>query len=112
MDPRIKRLEGGKFYTYVGGCPNAVIGTLRDVEDALGLPCSPEVSAKALPADKLYTVRITFQHSTGGSGGNLKYEGIKAGCEIEAYSNARLKAIQDGYRSKLNGFSSFSATPQ
>jgi hypothetical protein len=113
MDPRIKQLESGKFYAYVKGCPNPVIGTLRDVEDALGLPRSLEaVAAKALPADKLFTVRITFQHSTAGDGGDLKYEDIEAGCEIEAYSNARLKAIRDGHRVKLNGFSSFVATPQ
>lgn len=113
MDPRIKQLESGKFRTYVKGCPNPVIGTLRDVEDALGLPRSPEaVAAKALPADQLFTVRISFQHSTAGDGGDLKFEDIKADCEIEAYSNARLKAIQDGYLSRLSGFSSFSVTLQ
>lgn len=117
MDPRIGTLNNGTFYAYVAGySAGPVVGSLREVEDALGLPRSPESKiAPFNPAGlekKVFDVVLRFEHPAWDEVDGIKYPDIEADTKSQANAWARSLAEQGGHLCRGKGRVTFTATPQ
>lgn len=103
LDPRIGKLNSGKYYAFVDGYDRPeFIGTLEEVEIALGLRQKPvrakrvRKSLKGLPFKK-YNVHMTFEFPAWDEKQGYWYDGIAARSKSEANKIARGKAEGDGH---------------
>ncbi|TES65655.1 hypothetical protein E2P84_36620 [Burkholderia cepacia] len=102
LDPRIGMLNNGKFYAFVNGYDKPeIIGTLDEVETALGLRKAATVrrvrkSLRGLPF-KTYNVHMTFEFPAWDEKQGYWYDGIAARSKSEANKIARGKAEGDGH---------------
>src|SRR5690554_7886824 len=102
MDGRIGQLNNGKFYAYPEGYnAEPFIGTLEEVEVALGLREKQEAPATKPRPVKTYTVKVRFQFPAWDETDGLEYPGIVARSKSEANSKARRMAADDGHLGSL-----------
>lgn len=109
-DPRIGLLASGKYYAFVNGYDQPeVVGTLEEVEAALGLR---QAAKKAAPEKKVETwdVLMRFQFSAWDETDGILYSGIVAASKSEANSKARKMAKDDGHLAGGKGRVTFVAT--
>lgn len=100
LDPRIGTLNSGKFYAFANGYDQPeVIGTLAEVEAALGLRT----------VDQTYTVTIRFQHPAWDEVNGIAYTDISARSKSEAIAIVRNKARNDGHTGTGKGRYTFTA---
>lgn len=113
MDARIGVLNSGKFYAYPNGYhAEPVIGTLQEVELALGLRSSVAPTDPVQKSDKRYSVLLTFEFPAWDEVNGLEYRDIGAASKSEANAIARSKASQDGHLVSGKGRYHFKATEQ
>lgn len=117
MDPRIGMLNNGSFYAFVAGyAVEPVVGTLHDVEDALGLSSSPELqaaTAEVVGAEKqLFNVVLRFEYPAWDEVNGISYHDIPADSKAQANAWARGLADRDGHLCGGKGRVTFTATPQ
>lgn len=115
MDARIGQLSSGKFYAYAAGyAADPVIGSLPEVEDALGLPRSQEAEAApakpACTAHKVFNVVLRFQFPAWDELEGIQYQGIEADSKAQANEQARRMARRDGHLCGGKGRATFAAT--
>lgn len=114
MDARIGQLASGKFYAYVYGYDKEpVIGTLEEVEVALGLRTMD--TRKPVPAPKpdwkRFSVVMRFQFPSWDEVDGIVYE-VAARTKAEANKIARRMAENDGHAMSGKGCYWFTATEQ
>lgn len=98
MDARIGVLNSGKFYAFDKGYDvEPTIGTLEQVETALGLRAAPPVVVKESAAFKIFNVLVTLEHPAWDEIAGLEYPDIRARCKSEANKIVRRKAHDDGH---------------
>lgn len=113
MDARIGVLNSGKFYAYPNGyAAEIVIGTLQEVEIALGLQPSVIQTAPVQKMGKRYSALLTFESPAWDEVNGLEYRDIEAANKSEANAIARFKAGQDGHLVSGKGRYRFKATEQ
>lgn len=104
MDARIGQLNGDKFYAYVNGySAEPFVGTLEEVEVALGLREKQETPAIQRGSAKAYTVTIRFQHPAWDEVDGIEYADILAGSKSEAIAKVRKLAADDGHLGRAKG---------
>lgn len=113
MDARIGTLQretGTVFYAFAHGYDRReTIGTLAEVECALGL-CRPQLEAKrAAKPLKVWDVTMQFQHPAWDEVDGIVYRGIAARCKAEANKIAASLARSDGHAIGGRGRYSFRA---
>ncbi|WP_153785274.1 hypothetical protein [Pseudomonas sp. EMN2] len=116
MDPRIGMLNNGSFYAFVAGyAAEPVVGSLHLVEDALGLPRSPEAQVampEAAGAEKqLFNVVLRFEYPAWDEVEGIRYPDILADSKAQANAWARALADRDGHLCGGKGRVTFTATP-
>lgn len=96
LDPRIGTLNSGQFYAFVDGydAPE-VVGTLQEVEVALGL--RSEVAAPVPSQGDRYTVTLRFQYPAWDEVGGIVYSDVLARSKAEAIATVRNMARSDGH---------------
>ncbi|MBP8275284.1 MAG: hypothetical protein KAX55_00125 [Propionivibrio sp.] len=114
LDPRIGKLNGGKFYCFPDGYGKPeFIGTLEEVGSVLGL--SPAVAADPEPAamtDPMWTVTLRFQYPAWDEAAGILYQDIRAASKAEANAIVRRMADNDGHLQGGKGRVTFTATEQ
>lgn len=114
LDPRIGMLNSGKFYCFPNGNGKPeFMGTLEEVEAALGLPstmATPAVLAVKAPANRLWNVNLTFQYPAWDEKNGIEYRDIEAVGKGEANAIARRRAYDDGHLCGGKGRATFTAT--
>ena len=103
MDSRIGKLNSGTYYAYVNGYnQEPVMGTLEDVEIALGLRQKATVTAQKAENVKTYVVRIVSKYPSY----NEPAEGSDWECVArnvnDAIKQAR-KMMSDGGHTRQDG---------
>ena len=105
MDARIGTLNSGKFYAFANGydAPE-VVGTLAEVEIALGLIPSQPVERIAAPAPigARYVVTLRFQFPAWDETNGMPYE-VDARSKSEAIRMVRTLAFKDGHVGRGKG---------
>lgn len=97
MNAQIGQLNGGKFYAYIDGYnAEPFIGTLEEVEAALGLHKTPIIR-------KTYIVTIRFQYPAWDEVDGIEYAGILAASKSEAIAKVRKMARHDGHLGRVKG---------
>lgn len=116
LDPRIGVLNGGKFYCFPNGYGKPeLIGTLEEVENALGIrsaATAPVSTSNARAVKKLWTVRLTFQYPAWDEVEGIEFADISANSKSEANAIARRRAERDGHLGGGKGRVVFTATEQ
>lgn len=123
MHPAIGQLSNGTYYSYIHGHDaEPFMGTLGQVEAAMGLrQASPAASvselhaapqAGAAPADRTYSVTLTFQYPAWDEVDGIKYHDIQADSKSAANSFARKLAELNGHLGTGKGRATFVATEQ
>lgn len=117
MHPAIGQLLNGKFYCYIHGySADPFVGTLEEVEVAMGLRAAPEPSSTTLvqpaPTQKTYTVTLTFTCPAWDEVDGINYYGIQADSRSEANRIVRRFASEDGHLGSGKGRATFRATEQ
>lgn len=114
LDPRIGKLNSGKFYCFPNGNGKPeLIGTLEEVEIALGLrPAVVATPEKIAKADTVWTVTLRFQFPAWDEVDGLVYEDVRAASKAEANAIARRMADNDGHLGGGKGRATFTATEQ
>ncbi|CAN7780172.1 hypothetical protein LJR296_007946 [Cupriavidus necator] len=98
MDARIGVLNSGKFYAFANGYhAEPVIGTLEEVEAALGLRVAPVAPTQKCDAYKPFNVLVKFEHPAWDEAGGIEYTGITARSKSEANKIVRRLAHDDGH---------------
>jgi hypothetical protein len=98
MDPRIGKLNSGKYYAYVNGYnQEPVEGTLEQVEVALGIREVVSVAAPMKQEGKVYNVLLTFQYPAWDEKEGILYRDIYASSKSDAVAQARRMASDDGH---------------
>lgn len=102
LDPRIGVLNSGKFYAFVNGYDQPeVVGTLEEVETALGLRAAP-TKASQPKVGATYIVKVSFQYPAWDEKNGIDYE-IQACSKSEAITRARTWARRDGHQTTGKG---------
>ena len=113
LDPRIGMLNSGKFYCFPYGYGQPeVIGTLWDVEVALGLRSGSVNSAMLVSSHRLWNVRLMFQYPAWDEIDGIVYRDIQAHGKTEANAIARRRAHDDGHLCRGKGRAKFTAIEQ
>lgn len=118
LDPRIGMLASERFYAFSQGYDQEpVMGTLQQVNEALGLATGAAPSAAApagvtslQTAFKTYVVKVTFEFPAWDEVLGLDYPGITAKSKTEANNKARALARNDGHLCSGRGHVYFRAT--
>lgn len=98
MDARIGILNSGKFYAFANGYhAEPVMGTLEEVEAALGLRPVAANPARKPGAYKLFNVVLRFEHPAWDEVNGLEYPNVSARSKSEANKIARAQAYDDGH---------------
>ncbi|CAG9170041.1 hypothetical protein [Cupriavidus pinatubonensis] len=98
MDARIGVLNSGEFYVFDKGYDaEPTIGTLEQVETALGLRAAPAVVSKAPAAFKVFNVLVRFKHPAWDEKDGLEYPDIRARSKSDANKIVRCRAHDDGH---------------
>ena len=115
LDPRIGKLNSGKYYCYPDGNGKPeFIGTLEDVEAKLGIRSAPAKQAEQQPAKpsslKEYEVTVTPRIVTYGSHGATTESTmtVHAKTSSEAISKARAM-VRDGGHSRYDAPNDYKA---
>lgn len=104
MHPAIGQLSNGKFYAYIKGHENEpFMGTLEEVEVAMGLRAPPEpapADGEVTPAEpatqrKTFDVTMRFQYPAWDEVEGVHYQGIIAATKREANDEARAMACSN-----------------
>ncbi|NIF40195.1 hypothetical protein F3J14_04605 [Burkholderia sp. Tr-862] len=96
LDPRIGMLNSGKFYAFVNGYDKPeTIGTLEEVETALGLRCAAPI--RKVQPFKRYNVHMTFEFPAWDEVNGYWYDDVVARSKSEANKRARSLADDDGH---------------
>ncbi len=115
LDPRIGMLNSGKFYCFPNGTGKPeLIGTLEEVEVALGLRPPAELATPATVAkvDSDWTVTLRFQYPAWDEADGIEYRDIRASSKSKANAMARRMASNDGHLCGGKGRVTFFATEQ
>ncbi|MFZ5533412.1 MAG: hypothetical protein ACOY5H_07795 [Pseudomonadota bacterium] len=113
MNAQIGQLNGGKYYTYLNGyMAEPFIGTLEEVEEAMGLREKKEAPAIKKRSIKSYTVTVRFQYPAWDEVDGIEYKGIDACSKSEANAIVRKLAADDGHLGSLKGRVTFTATEE
>lgn len=113
MDARIGQLNNGKFYAYTEGYNvEPFIGTLEEVEVALGLREKQEAPVIKQRNTKEYTVTVRFQYPAWDEVDGIEYTGVVARSKSEANAKVRKMAADDGHLGSLKGRVTFTATEE
>lgn len=115
LDPRIGKLNSGKFYCFPNGYDQPeFIGSLEEVEAALGLRAEPPApkAAGSMLATRLWCVKLTFQYPAWDEEDGIEYHDISASCKSEANAIARRRASNDGHLCGGKERATFTATEQ
>lgn len=97
IDPRIGKLNSGQFYACTNGYDKPeFVGTLEEVEAALGLPVRVPKKADTAPL-KMWNVVVRFQYPSWDEVDGLLYEGICAASKADANKIVRRRASDDGH---------------
>ncbi|PBV09266.1 hypothetical protein CJU35_05275 [Pseudomonas aeruginosa] len=113
MHPAIGQLNGGKFYSYLHGySAEPIVGTLEEVEIAMGLRPEPTPSPAVPVASKRksFDVTMRFQYPAWDEVDGIVYRSIEADSKSEANAMARRMADQDGHLAGGKGRVTFSAS--
>lgn len=113
IDPRIGALGSGKFYAFTNGYDKPeTIGTLREVELALGIHAASEskVQDKRDQEVKAFDVVMRFQYPAWDEMDGISFTGIQAVSKAEAIKYARREAERDGHATTGKGRYTFTAT--
>lgn len=98
MDPRIGKLNSGKYYAYVNGYnQEPVEGTLEQVEVALGIREVVSVAKAKKPAMKVYNVLLTFEYPAWDEKEGILYRDICGSSKKDAIAQVRRMASDDGH---------------
>lgn len=94
LDPRIGKLANGQFYAFHRGYSNPeVIGSLADVERALGIPLTKEPKKSLQPKTQLQAFLVTVTPSVTTFAGSSTFGEytveIRAATASQAISEAR-----------------------
>lgn len=109
LDPRIGMLSCGKFYAFAHGAGKPeTVGTLPEVERALGIHKAPSVSA--YKPQKMLDVVMRFAHPAWDEVNGISYSGIRATSKASANKQARAFAERDGHAIGGRGRYMFTAT--
>lgn len=109
LDSRIGMLNSGRFYAFANGYDKPeTVGTLREVEQALGIAKAP--SGKAAKTCKTYDVVMRFEYPAWDEVDGLSYPDIRAISKADANQQARSMAKRDGNAIGGCGRYTFSAT--
>ena len=93
LDPRIGALGNGKFYAFTQGYDKPeIVGTLHEVEQALGLAFMP--LCKPL---KVFDVVMHFEYPAWDEMDGIRYPSIHAASKAQANKFARREAERDGH---------------
>lgn len=110
LDPRIGCLNGGRFYAYINGYANPpTIGTLSEIESALGVPPTTLAPMPPRVADRTWSVTMRFEHPAWDEIDGIEYTDIIASSKAEANQIARKRAQSDGHTGSGKGRYFFSA---
>ncbi len=114
LDPRIGKLTSGLYYCFPDGHSKPeLIGTLEEIESALGLfpavAVAPEVVAKGA---RMWSVTMRFQYPAWDEIDGIVYRDIRAESKAEANAMARRMAGDDGHLQGGKGRVTFSAAEQ
>jgi|SRR5690606_35547359 len=113
MNAQIGQLNSGKFYAYLNGYnAEPFVGTLEEVEVALGLREKQETPAIKQRSAKDYTVTVRFQYPAWDEVDGIEYTGIVARSKSEANAKVRKLAADDGHLGSLKGRVTFTATEE
>lgn len=113
LDPRIRPLLNDKYYAYTGpGASDIAVGTMEQVETALGIRRPMPVQKKEGKKQSVYTVTIEIQNPAKDAPKQVKYQGITAGSKRDAINQAQRQAETDGILKMENGCIVFSAQKQ
>lgn len=113
LDPRIGKLNCGKFYAFAHGYNKPeTIGTLEEVEIAIGLRRQPGTAMQSGPKVQYWNVKLTFQYPAWDEVHGIDYHGISARSKSEANAIARRRAANDGHLGGGKGRTTFTATTQ
>ena len=113
LDPRIGKLNSGKFYCFPNGNGKPeLIGTLDEVEAALGLRAAvdPVSLAKVASRSSIWTVTLRFQFPAWDEVDGLEYRDIRASSKANANAIARRMSGNDGHLGSGKGRVTFTAT--
>lgn len=116
MDARIGVLNSGRFYAFANGYhAEPVMGTLEEVEMALGLRAAPvaiaaRIEVKPAPVFKRFNVLLTFQYPAWDEVDGIPYDDIPATSKRNAIKSARRQAERDGHAVSGRGRYYFTAT--
>ncbi len=104
LDPRIGQLNGGKFYGYPDSRYDLdpVVGTLSEVETALGIPVTQLKTNDPAPRnqnnnERSFTVTLRFESPAWDEVDGIPFPGIEASSKSEAIKYARLLAEKYGH---------------
>lgn len=114
MDARIGKLLDGTFYTYTPEHRDEpFFGSLREVEDVLGVPHTDVPlslhSNAAARERKLFKVLLRFQYPSWDELDGIAYPDIEAGSKSAANALARGMADRDGHLVGGKGRCTFTA---
>lgn len=114
LDPRIGKLNGGKFYCFSDGYGKPEFtGTLEEVGSVLGLrpavAADPELAAMT---DPMWTVTLRFQYPAWDEAAGILYQDIRAVSRAEANAIVRRMVDNDGHLQGGKGRVTFTATEQ
>lgn len=106
LDPRIGMLASGKFYAFASGygMPE-VVGTLQQVEQALGIQVKP-----ASKSFKTFDVVMRFEYPAWDEKDGIAYPAIAALSKADANKQARAMAERNGHAVGGRGRYTFTAT--
>lgn len=111
MHPSIGQLSNGKCYVYLNGYNSEpFMGTLEEVEAAMGLCVKAEVVPEAASKAKTFNVLLRFQYPAWDEVDGIEFSGIFARSKSEANKIARKMAANDGHLGSMKGRVTFTAT--
>jgi len=109
LDSRIGVLNSGKFYAFAHGYDKPeTVGTLQEVERALGIPKAQ--CTKTTKTHKTFDVVMRFEHPAWDEADGISYPGIQATGKADANKQARFMAERDGHAIGGRGRYTFAAT--
>jgi hypothetical protein len=109
LDPRIGAMSSGQFYAFAQGYDKPeTVGTLREVEQALGIVKTR--ASNAVKTYKSFDVVMRFEHPAWDEVDGISYPGIRATSKAEANKQVRAMAERDGHAFGGRGRYTFTAT--
>ncbi len=114
LDPRIGKLNSGKFYCFPNGNDQPeLIGSLKEIEAALGLKQSAGSACTSNGnRERTWKVTMRFQYPAWDEVDGIVFEGIRAVSKATANTAARRIADNDGHLRSGKGHVTFTAQEQ